>query len=489
MTIGKKIAAGFGLALSALVLIGGVSYWSTNRLIDNNEWVEHTHKVLISLETLFSLLKSAESAQRGFILTGKELYLQRYNNARVRIDERLAELRTLTGDNGEQLHALDELKPLVGKRLDVADQTIQLRKKDEKEGQGTGFRESVKLVDEGEGKGLMDKIVEVIERMKSEERRLLGERSARAESSGRASLYTTALGTPLTLLVVCVGGFFIARSIINPLREAIVRLTSTSAELLAGTSQQAAGAQEQAAAVSQTVATVTEVAQTSEQAAQRAKGVGDAVQRTVEVGRAGRQAVEESIAALGRLQEQVEGTAESILALAEQAQAIGDIIATVNDIAEQTNLLALNAAIEASRAGEYGRGFAVVAGEVKTLADQSKKATIQVRQILGEIQKATNKTVLSTEEVTRGVASAIKLGTQAGETIAALADTLAETARAATQIVASAGQQATGMAQIHQAMKNIDQVAKQNLAAMRQAEQAAQNLNELGTRLAALSAA
>ena len=71
------------------------------------------------------------------------------------------------------------------------------------------------------------------------------------------------------------------------------------------------------------------------------------------------------------------------MALAEQAQAIGEIIATVNDIADQTNILALNAAIEASRAGGQGRGFAVVAGEVKALADQSKRATQQVRQILG----------------------------------------------------------------------------------------------------------
>jgi PAS domain S-box-containing protein len=267
-------------------------------------------------------------------------------------------------------------------------------------------------------------------------------------------------------------------------REAVARLSAALAEILASTQQQATGIQEQAAAVSQTVATVDEITQTSEQAAQRARSVGDAVQRNLEIGKAGRNAIEESLAAKRRVQEQVEGAAESILSLAEQAQAIGDIIATVNDIAEQTNLLALNAAIEASRAGEYGRGFAVVAAEVKALADQSKKATVQVRQILGDIQKATTRTVLSTEEVTRGVATAIKLGTQAGETLVSLTEMLAETARASSQIVASAGQQATGMLQIHQAMKNIDQVAKQNLAAIRQAEQAAQNLNELSSQLA-----
>jgi methyl-accepting chemotaxis protein len=271
-------------------------------------------------------------------------------------------------------------------------------------------------------------------------------------------------------------------------REAISKLASTSAELLASSTQQAAGGREQAAAVSQTVATVDEVSQTADQVAQRAKKVGEAVQRNLESGRAGRKVVEESAAALRAVQEKVESTAANILALAEQAQAIGEITATVTDIADQTNLLALNAAIEASRAGEQGKGFSVVAGEVKALADQSKKATAQVRQILGEIQKATSTAVLSTEEVTKGVVSATKVADQAGATIKALHDTLGEAAEAAAQIVASASQQAIGMNQIHQAMKNIDQVTRQSSVAMQQAEQAAQNLNVLGNRLAELSA-
>jgi methyl-accepting chemotaxis protein len=276
-------------------------------------------------------------------------------------------------------------------------------------------------------------------------------------------------------------------NLLGNVREATAKLSSASAEILASASQQAAGAREQAAAVSQTVATVDEVTQTADQVAQRAKRVGEAVQRNLESGRTGRKVVEESAAALRAVQEKVESTAENILALAEQAQAIGEITATVTDIAEQTNLLALNAAIEASRAGEQGRGFSVVAGEVRTLADQSKKATAQVRQILGEIQKATSTAVLSTEEVTKGVASATKVADQAGATIKALHDTLGDAAEAAAQIVASASQQAIGMNQIHQAMKNIDQVTRQTSVGMQQAEQAAQNLNALGNQLAELS--
>jgi methyl-accepting chemotaxis protein len=271
-------------------------------------------------------------------------------------------------------------------------------------------------------------------------------------------------------------------------RRSVEKLASATAEIVASTTQQASGAQEQAAAVAQTVTTVDQVTQTASQAAQRAKGVGETIQRSLEVGLNGRRTAEASVTALNLLKARVESTAADILRLAEQAQAIGEIIATVNDIAEQTNILALNAAIEASRAGEQGKGFAVVAAEVKSLADQSKKATTQVRQILGEIQRATHTAVLSTEEVTKGVGDAIQAGGQSSQTINVLADTLGDAAQASAQIVASAGQQATGMAQISQAMRNLEQVVRQNLLATRQVEQASQNLNAVGTELTGLTA-
>jgi len=276
--------------------------------------------------------------------------------------------------------------------------------------------------------------------------------------------------------------------LLQAVTETAQSVASAAAEILAATTQQAAGAQQQAAAVSETVATVDEVTQTSEQAAQRAKTVAESSQRTVEISRTGRKAVDEAVSVMGTVKEQVESLADNILVLAEQAQQIGEIIATVNEIAEQTNLLALNAAIEAARAGEHGKGFSVVAGEVKALAEQSKKATAQVRQILGDIQKATNSAVMATEESTKSVNSAIKVVDQTGDTIRTLADTINEAAQAASQIAASAGQQSAGMAQIHQATKNINQVTNQNLASTKQSERAAQDLNALGSTLKKLLA-
>jgi methyl-accepting chemotaxis protein len=481
MTIGKKIAGGFALALTMLVAVGVLAFVGTARLVENERWVTHTHKVLTELEELQAVLHQGVAGVRGFALTKDEKYLPPARTAPAAARQHLNKLMDLTKDNrAQQARIEQDLGPLLERQL-------QLLKEVETQAKAEGPSGAARVLKDETARDLLDKLHTAAEKIRDEENALLDQRRRDAEGSTRFTLYGIGIGTVLTVALVSVVGFVLARSITGSLRDAVNQMTSGSAELLASTTQQAAGAQQQAAAVAQTVTTVNEVTQTAEQSAQRARGVSEAVARTLEVGKAGRTAVEESQAATAAVKERVEATAEDILALAEQAQAIGEIIATVNDVAEQTNLLALNAAIEAARAGEHGRGFAVVAGEVRALAEQSRRATTQVRQILGEIQKATNAAVLSTEEVTKGVQAALRVAEQAGQTIAALAETLTDSARAAGQIAASAGQQATGMAQIHQAMQSIDQVARQNASATRQAAQVAEGLNTLAGRLRGLT--
>ena len=304
-----------------------------------------------------------------------------------------------------------------------------------------------------------------------------------AEATARRSQLALLIGALLALMVGVLSAVLLNRAVSLPLRQTSTVLANSAAEILAATTQQASGAIESLEAVTETAATVDEVVQTAEQAAERARAVADSARRVADIGRQGREAVEGSVVAMDHVREQVESIGDSILALADQAQAVGEIIATVTDLAEQTNLLALNAAIEAARAGEHGRGFAVVAGEVKSLAEQSRGATLRVRQILEEIQDATGTAVMATEQGTKQVASSARQVTEAGETIRSLAEAIAEAAQAAAQIAASAGQQSSGMAQIREAISNIQLAEQQNLSATQQAETAARDLNRLGASL------
>lgn len=266
-------------------------------------------------------------------------------------------------------------------------------------------------------------------------------------------------------------------------REGMNVLASSSSEILATTTQVASGSAETATAVSETTSTVEEVRQTVELSSQKAKQVSESAQKTARISQSGRQAVEELIAAMDRIRDQTASAADIIVRLSEQSQVIGEIILTVNDLAEQSNLLAVNAAIEAAKAGEQGKGFTVVAQEIKSLAEQSKQATAQVRAILGDIQKATGAAVMATDLCGKAVETGIQQSDAAGETIRLLVESITEAAQAALQIAASSQQQMAGMDQVALAMENIRQASVQNTAGTRQAETAAQNLHELGLKL------
>jgi methyl-accepting chemotaxis protein len=179
----------------------------------------------------------------------------------------------------------------------------------------------------------------------------------------------------------------------------------------------------------------------------------------------------------------MESIAQSVVKLGEQSQAIGDIIATVNELAERSNLLAVNAAIEAAKAGEQGKGFTVVAQEVRNLATQSKQATAQVRTILDDIQKAAHVAVLVTEQGTRAVENGVKQSIDASESIRALSHSITDAARAMTQISASSQQQLVGMDQVGMAIDSIKRASAQNAEGMRQIEGAAHDLHQVGQTL------
>ena len=275
------------------------------------------------------------------------------------------------------------------------------------------------------------------------------------------------------------------RDVASQTRSIGEQLNMATAEILASTQQQGASTAQQAAAVQQANATMAELSQSGTQISERARQVSTAAQATSAASAAGLESVQNTALTMESIGEQAGAVAEKIVALSEKTQAVGEIIATVNDIAEQSHLLALNAAIEAAAAGEHGRSFSVVASELKSLADQSKQATIQVRSILGDIQKSINSSVMLTEEAVRRVESGRQQAEVADRTIRALADSIQESVQAFQQIVAGSSQQQIGFEQVTQAFRNIGAASQQTAASTRQSEKAAAHLNDLARQLRA----
>ncbi len=261
-------------------------------------------------------------------------------------------------------------------------------------------------------------------------------------------------------------------------------LLAVSSSLRATTAEQSASAQELASAIGQVTATLSELRETSSEALRNAESVIFKAEGALATSASGRSSVERAIESMRVIREQVSEIAERILQLNDQTSQIGSIIATVNEISAQSKLLALNAAIEAARAGEHGKGFGVVASEIRSLAEQSKEATGQVREILSEIQASTNAAVVAAEEGTKKSESGMALADTSGERIQELARSMEESSSSARLIANSARQQSAGIEQVAQALVSISNATNDTASGLKQTEQATQQLLTLAERMA-----
>ncbi|MEO5351648.1 MAG: methyl-accepting chemotaxis protein [Magnetococcus sp. XQGC-1] len=300
----------------------------------------------------------------------------------------------------------------------------------------------------------------------------------------------------VSVLAIVIGGIiaiYITRSVskllailrtqAGQMMEGSVALSTASSELAATASQLAASSAETSTTVLEVSSTVEEVRHTAHVASDKAREMVQEARSLREVAKVGGNASSQSIAGITRIKEEMEYIADSIMKLSEQTQNIGEIVGSVNDITDQSNLLSVNAAIEAAKAGEAGRGFAVVAQEVKSLAEQAREATGQIKVILNDIQKATSTAVLATERGNKSVDKGVELGNEAGEAILMFEASVERSEIAAEQITASSQQQLGGMDQVVIAMDNIKLATTQNSGAARQLEDSIKSLNDLSKNL------
>jgi PAS domain S-box-containing protein len=202
----QRANIGFGLVLLLVFIIGAAVYQNAQQLIDSNREVTHTLDVLRELTRTLSTIIDAETAQRGYVITGDESYLEPYNVATASINGEIDQLRTLTADNPTQQQALDRLELLVTERLNTMEQVIEARRSE-------GFEAAQQLVLTGTGQQTMDEIRATVNEMENTENSLLGGRSATLDVSAQTTQIIFGVLTLVATVLVGVVYYLVNRDL------------------------------------------------------------------------------------------------------------------------------------------------------------------------------------------------------------------------------------------------------------------------------------
>ncbi|WP_289286607.1 methyl-accepting chemotaxis protein [Methylophaga sp. UBA3991] len=231
-----------------------------------------------------------------------------------------------------------------------------------------------------------------------------------------------------------------------------------------------------ASAITQMTATVQEVANSAEKASAAAiKGDKDS--------ESGRQVVEEIVASINNLADEINSSTSVIVTLKSDSENIGTVLDVIKNIAEQTNLLALNAAIEAARAGDQGRGFAVVADEVRSLAQKTQDSTKEIEDLILTLQQGSDNAVSSMELNKTSIEGLVAKAVNATNSLNEITNSVSSITEMNTLIATAAEQQSHVVNEINNNVLNIQQVSENTAEGSEQVSQASQEIAQLSERL------
>ncbi|MFY0524411.1 methyl-accepting chemotaxis protein [Archangium gephyra] len=257
------------------------------------------------------------------------------------------------------------------------------------------------------------------------------------------------------------------KSFANSLASSAQALRDSAEQLGQSTGRQTEVLTQQASALQETQVTAQEIKHTSVLASQKAEAILKQTERADQLSISGDTVLQQGMAGMQEIGSQVREMSTSIRALDERARQIAHITTLVKGLADRSNMLALNAAIEAVRSGEAGKGFSVVAREIRTLADQSIKATRDITDILQDISDAILSTMNLMDQGSDRVEVSLRQIRDFSTQVQQISGIVRDNASSVRQITVAVSQQDVGIAQIFEAVNDLSKGMDQTMNQLR----------------------
>ena len=267
-------------------------------------------------------------------------------------------------------------------------------------------------------------------------------------------------------------------ALIRRIQHSGVQITTSSTQIAASGKQLEATVTEQLASTNEVAATAQEIAATSRNLVRMMEQVADMTKQTAVGASESRDELQEMENTMRELTEATNSITAKLGIMNKKAGNINNAVVTITKVADQTSILSLNAAIEAEKAGEYGAGFAVVAREIRRLANQTAVATLEIEQIVKDMQSAVSVGVMEMDKFNNSVTNSVKQVNKISNQIGKVINQVESLPPQFIQVSESMEEQSQGATQISEAMEQLTDTSRQTVDALRETNGALEQLEE-----------